>query len=152
MAIDVVFLEPCFPSNQREFVRALHAVGARVTGIGERPRSALDSELQHWLFHYEQIGNVTNEAEVEKTVRWLQEKVRVDRLEAVIEAHVMAAARVRERCGIPGTSTRTTFLCRDKPSMKDALRQAGVPCAQSIGSSDEHEIRDFATHVGFPLI
>jgi formate-dependent phosphoribosylglycinamide formyltransferase (GAR transformylase) len=152
MAIDVVFLEPCFPANQREFVRALHAVGARVTGIGERPKSSLDPELSHWLFHYEQIGNVTNEADVEKTVRWLQQKVHVDRLEAVIEAHVMCAARVRERCGIPGTSVKTTFLCRDKPSMKDALREAGVPCAQSIGSNDPDEIRAFAARVGFPLV
>jgi carbamoylphosphate synthase large subunit len=152
MTIDVVFLEPCFPANQREFVRALHAVGARVTGIGERPKSALDPELSRWLFHYEQIGNVTDDVEVEKVVRWLQQKIQIDRLEAVIEAHVMAAAKVRERCGIPGTSTRTTFLCRDKPSMKDALRAAGVPCAQSIGSHDEDEIREFANRVGFPLV
>ena len=152
MTIDVVFLEPCFPANQREFVRALHAVGARVTGIGERPKSALDGELSRWLFHYEQIGNVTDEVEVEKVVRWLQQKIHIDRLEAVIEAHVMAAARVRERCGIPGTSTRTTFLCRDKPSMKDALRSAGIACAQSLGSHDEDEIRAFAVRVGFPLV
>jgi len=152
MAIDVVFLEPCFPANQREFVRGLHAVGARVTGIGERPKSALDPELQHWLTHYEQVSNVTDADAVEKVVRWLQQKVQVDRLEATIEAHVMAAARVRERCGIPGTSVRTTYLCRDKPAMKEALREAGVPCAQSIGSSDPAEIRDFAARVGFPLI
>jgi hypothetical protein len=67
--IDVVFLEPSFPANQREFVRALHAVGARVTGIGERPKESLDPELRHWLAHYEQIGNVTSEGEVEAKVR-----------------------------------------------------------------------------------
>src|SRR5437763_4512118 len=133
MPADVVFLEPSFPRNQREFVRALHAVGARVTGIGERPKEWLDPELRHWLTHYEQIGNVTDEAQVERAVRFVQSKVRVDRLEAVVEAHVMCAARVREMCGIPGTSVRTTYLCRDKPAMKDALRQAGIPCAQSIG-------------------
>jgi formate-dependent phosphoribosylglycinamide formyltransferase (GAR transformylase) len=152
MTVDVVFLEPTFPPNQREFVRALHAVGARVTGIGERPKGSLDPELSSWLHHYEQVGNVTNEAAVENAVRWVQQHVRVDRLEAVVEAHVLCAARVRERLGIPGTSERTTFLCRDKPAMKEALRAAGVPCAQSIGSSDEAEIRDFAATVGFPLV
>ncbi len=152
MPVDVVFLEPCFPANQREFVRALHAVGARVTGIGERPKESLDHELRHWLTHYEQVNNVTNVGDVERVVRWLQGRVRVDRLEAVVEAHVMCAAKVREACGIPGTSVRTTFLCRDKPAMKDALREAGVPCAQSIGSSDPDEIRAFAMKVGFPLI
>lgn len=152
MPIDVVFVEPCFPVNQREFVRALHAVGARVTGIGERPKSSLDPELRQWLTHYEEIPNVTSEAALERAVRFVQSKVRVDRLEATIEAHVMAAAKVREKCGIPGTSVKTTFLCRDKPSMKDALREAGVPCAQSLGSSSIDEIRAFADRVGYPLI
>jgi carbamoylphosphate synthase large subunit len=36
--------------------------------------------------------------------------------------------------------------------MKDALRAAGVPCAQSIGSADAAEIRDFAARIGFPLV
>jgi carbamoylphosphate synthase large subunit len=152
MPIDVIFIEPSFPLNQREFVRALHSVGARVTGIGERPKESLSDDLKHWLTHYEQVSNVTDDAQVERAVRFVQSKVRVDRLEAVVEAHMMTAARVREKCGIPGTSTKTTFLCRDKPSMKEALRAAGVPCAQSIGSGDVAEIKDFARRVGYPLI
>ena len=150
--MDVILVEPSFPANQREFARALHSVGARVIGIGERPKSSLDDGLRHWLAHYEEIGNVTDEAQLEKTVRWLQGRAKVERLEAVVEAHVMAAARVREKCGIPGTSVQTAFLCRDKPAMKEALRKAGVPCAQSIGSSDPAEIKEFAARVGFPLI
>src|SRR5436305_13494510 len=141
MTPDVVFLEPSLPANQREFVRALHAVGARVTGIGERPKETLGDDLKHWLTHYEQVGNITDADQVEKAVRFVQSKVRVDRLEAVVEAHVMCAAKVREACGIPGTSVKTTFLCRDKPAMKEALRSAGVPTAQSIGSADAAEIR-----------
>jgi carbamoylphosphate synthase large subunit len=152
MPVDVIFIEPCFPANQREFARALHAVGARVTGIGERPKESLDPELRHWLTHYEQVSNVTDDAQVERAVRFVQSKVKVQRLEAVVEAHMMTAARVREKCGIPGTSVKTTFLCRDKPAMKEALRAAGVPCAQSIGTADANEIRQFAKKVGYPLI
>jgi formate-dependent phosphoribosylglycinamide formyltransferase (GAR transformylase) len=152
MPVDVVFLEPSFPANQREFVRALHAVGARITGIGERPKSALDPDVRGWLTHYEQVANVTDEAQVERVVRWLQQRISVDRLEAVVEAHVMCAARVREKCNIKGTSLRTTFLCRDKPAMKDVLRAAGVACAQSIGSADVSELQAFARRVGYPVI
>ena len=150
--MDVVFLEPCFPYDQREFVRALHAVGARVIGLGERPKSALDEGHRHWLTHYEQIGNVTDEHEVARVVQRLQSVARIERLEAVVEAHVLCAARVRERLGIPGTSVRTTYLCRDKPTMKETLREAGVPCAQSIGSGDPTELRAFAARVGYPLV
>jgi len=64
----------------------------------------------------------------------------------------MAAARVREACRIPGTSVRTAFLCRDKPAMKQALREAGVPCAQSVGTDSFTEAHAFAERVGYPLI
>ncbi len=57
----VLFVEPTFPFNQRQFVRALHAVGARVTGIGEAPLEALDGELKGWLHGYEQVRSVVDE-------------------------------------------------------------------------------------------
>ena len=61
-----------------------------------------------------------------RQVRWAQDRLWVDRIEATIEAHTLATAHVREACTIPGTSVRTAWLCRDKPSMKQALREAGV--------------------------
>ena len=64
----------------------------------------------------------------------------------------MCAAHVREACGIPGTSVRTAFLCRDKPAMKEVLREGGIPTAQSTGASTGDEVRAFAAKVGFPLI
>jgi hypothetical protein len=152
MTMDVILVEPCFPRNQRQFARGLHAVGARVIGIGERPKEALDEELRGWLHHYEQVSNVCDEGALERAVRWCQKRAPAQRLEATIEAHVMAAARVRERCGIPGTSVNTAFLCRDKPAMKEALRRQQIPCAQSIGTSSADEARAFAERVGFPLI
>lgn len=148
----VIFVEPAFPYNQSKFVRALREVGALVTGIGEAPLEALPGELRHWLYGYEQVVSVVHEPSLLEAVRRVQEREWVDRLEATVEAHIMAAARVREACGIPGTSERTAFLCRDKPAMKEALRQAGVPTAQSIGSSSGEEIRAFAREVGYPLI
>ena len=148
----VVFVEPAFPRNQREFVRALSSVGARVTGIGERPLEALDHDLKGWLYKYEQISSVTDEDALLAAVRRVQAREWVDRMEATIEAHVLAAARVREACSIPGTSVRTAFLCRDKPAMKDVLRSAGVPCARSIGTRSAQEVRAFAEEVHFPLI
>lgn len=150
--MNVIFIEPAFPNNQREFVRALSAAGANVIGIGERPVSYLDDELKHWLGEYVQIDSVVNESSLLATVRAIQDKLWVDRLEATIEAHIMPAARVREATGIPGTSTRTAWLCRDKPAMKEALRQAGIPCAQSTRAESAADARAFAASVGYPLI
>ncbi len=148
----VLFVEPAFPSNQREFVRALHQCGARVTGIGERPIEALDGELRGWLQGYERVRSVVDEDALLEVVRRCQRRSWVDRLEATVEAHVLAAARVREATGIPGTSVRTTWLCRDKPAMKDALREAGVACAQSAPARSAEEVRTFVERIGFPVI
>jgi len=148
----VVFIEPRFPANQRLFVKALAETGARVSAIGEGSKDSLSDDLKHWLTHYEEVGNVTDGGQVLRAVRTIQSYAHVDRLEAVVEAHIMSTARVREACGIPGTSTRTAFLCRDKPAMKQVLSEAGVPCAQSTGASSLGEVIEFARRVGYPLI
>jgi carbamoylphosphate synthase large subunit len=150
--MNVIFIEPSFPYNQREFVRALHATGANVIGIGERPASFLDGEVKHWLADYVQVGSVVHEPTLLAAVRAVQKRLWVDRLEATVEAHIMHAATVREACGIPGTSVETAYLCRDKPAMKEALRRAGIPCAQSTRARTPDDARDFAAEVGFPLI
>ena len=148
----VLFVEPSFPHNQKQFVRALRSVGARVTGIGERPAEALPGDVREWLYRYERVSSVVDEPALHEVVRRIQAREWVDRLEATVEAHIMAAARVREACGIPGTSVRTAHLCRDKPAMKEALRAGGIPCAQSLGTGDPDAARAFARSVGYPLI
>ncbi|HEY2442281.1 MAG TPA: hypothetical protein VGI31_04030 [Streptosporangiaceae bacterium] len=150
--MNVVFVEPFFPPSQRHFVRALAEAGATVTGIGEYPADALDEQLRSWMHHYEQVPSVTDVGAMTQRVRQVQDKLWVDRLEATIEAHTMAAAQVREDCTIPGTSVQTAWLCRDKPSMKQALREAGVPTAASAAVSTAAEVHAFAERVGFPLI
>jgi hypothetical protein len=150
--MNVVFVEPAFPPTQRHFVRALAEVGGTVIGVGERPSEWLDDELRSWMSHYHVVPSVVDVGVMTDTVRWLQDKVWVDRIEATIEAHTLTTAQVRENCTIPGTSVRTAWLCRDKPSMKETLRDAGVPTAASTGASTADEVRDFARAVGYPLI
>lgn len=150
--MNVVLVEPYFPANQRQFARALAEAGATVTGIGEYGPDVLDDQLKGWLHHYEQVPSVTDVDAMTRAVRWVQDKLWVDRLEATVEAHTMAAAQVREACTIPGTSVRTAWLCRDKPSMKEALRSAGVPTAASAAVSSAAEARAFAEQAGFPLV
>jgi carbamoylphosphate synthase large subunit len=148
----VILVAPEFPANQRQFARGLREVGARVTGIGERPLDWLGPELRQNLHHYEQIRSVCHEPELLAAVRRIQGKGWVDRLEATIEAHILPTARVREAAGIPGMTEQAALVCRDKPIMKDFLRKRGIATAQSLGSADRQEIVDFAQREGFPLI
>jgi len=150
--VNVVFVEPFFPPTQRNFVRGLAEAGATVIGIGEYPADAMDDQLRGWMTHYHQVQSVVDVGALTDTVRWVQDSLWVDRLEATIEAHTLPVAQVREACTIPGTSVRTAWLCRDKPSMKQALRDAGVPTAASTAASTAGEVQAFAERVGFPLI
>ena len=150
--MNIIFIEPSFPYNQREFVRGLHQAGATVIGIGERPQEHLADDIKGWLSHYVQVKSVVHEPSLLRAVQHVQGRVYVDRLEATVEAHIMAAARVREAAGIPGTSVRTAYLCRDKPAMKEVLREAGIACAQSTRAGEPEEAREFARREGYPLI
>src|SRR5215203_4804629 len=151
-SVNVVFVEPSFPPTQRNFVRGLAEVGATVIGIGESSTEALDEEFKGWMTHYHHVPSVVDVGVMTDAVRWIQGQVWVDRLEATIEAHTLAAAQVRENCTIPGTSVRTAWLCRDKPSMKEALRAAGVPTAASAAVHTAAEVYDFVNVIGYPII
>jgi carbamoylphosphate synthase large subunit len=150
--VNVVFVEPFFPPTQRHFVRALAEVGATVIGIGESPAEMLDEQLKSWMSHYHQVPTVVDVGILTDAVRWIQDKLWVDRMETTIEAHTMSVAQARENCTIPGTSVHTAWLCRDKPSMKDALRAAGVPTAASMAADSAEQVLAFADAVGYPLI
>src|SRR5262249_15562371 len=92
--MNVVFVEPFFPANQRNFPRALAEAGATVIGVGEYPLDAMDDQLKGWLHHYERVPSVTDVEAMTRAVRWVQDKLWVDRLEATVEAHILATAQV----------------------------------------------------------
>jgi carbamoylphosphate synthase large subunit len=148
----VILVEPAFPVNQRQFVRALKHAGVAVSAIGERPYEYLDGQLKEWLTWYEQVPTVCEPEYLFKATRRMQQRGWIDRMEATVEAHMKCAAEVREMCRIPGTSVDTTLKCRDKPLMKEVLREAGIPCAKSTGASSAAEVKEFIRQVGYPVI
>ena len=150
--MNIVFVEPGFPANQRRFVHALASVGATVYGIGESTDEELGEELRESMAGYYRVGNVTDADQLIEAVRHFQRFAWIDALEATVESYTLPAARAREATGIPGTSVRTTWLCRDKPSMKEALRRAGVPTAASAAVDSSQEAKAFADRVGYPLV
>ena len=148
----IVFVAPHFPSYQRQFVRGLKEVGARVTGVGEADFYELPEDVRGWLDWYERVGSVTDEGALTEAVRRVQARGWVDRLEATVEAHMLSAARAREACTIPGLSYEQTLLCRDKPLMKDFMRRHGVPTAASSAAHSAEEVRAFVREHGYPVV
>ena len=66
--MNVIFVEPFFPQNQRRFVAALAGVGANVIGVGEYAESDLGDELRGQLGAYYQVSNVTDEGQLNAAV------------------------------------------------------------------------------------
>jgi hypothetical protein len=152
MGKHVVFVGPDIFSAYVEMVRGLKQAGAVVTGIGHTPKARLDERLKGWLDHYERVGNVMDPGTVFEALRQVDRLRSVDLVETGDESLIIPVAKVRESLGLPGLSVRSAMLCRDKPSMKAALRQAGVPCAASAAVSSKKELLAFAEREGFPLI
>jgi len=148
----VIFMAPNFPANQRQFVRALHAVGAKVTGIGDSPVEYLDSELKSWLSGYEHIPSLADEAALLNAVHRIQRRGWVDRLECTVEAIMLTTARVREQARIPGLSVDQVLVCRDKYVMKQYLRDRGIPCAKTAAINTIEEGKKYANEIGYPVI
>lgn len=153
MPIHVIFLEPGFPANQRDFVRALRQVGALVTGIGTAPLHAYDSELQSWMYGYEQVASTASVEAITRAVKTIQQRGPwVHRLESTVEALMLPAAEARAATGIPGMSIEQTILVRDKYKMKQFLEARGVRCAKSAEVGTPEAAKAFVDQVGFPVI
>ena len=148
----VVFIEPRFPA-QPEAVRPGARRDRRDRHRDRRGQQGLARRRAQALAHALRAGRQrrATKPRCSRALRFIQRTTHVDRLEATVEAHIMPTAKVREAAGIPGTSVRTAFLCRDKPAMKEVLREGGVPCAQSTGASTRApRSRAFAEQVGYP--
>lgn len=148
----ILFLAPEHPPLHRDYVRSLKEVGARVLGIGHRPLAGLDAELKGWLDGYESVASLFDETQLLAAATRLCRKHAADRVEAVDEMLTLAAARLREGLGLPGLSVEKAVLCRDKTTMKEALRAGGIPCAASAAVASHREALSFAEEHGFPLI
>ncbi|MCB1058093.1 MAG: ATPase, partial [Acidobacteria bacterium] len=152
MTRHVVFVGPDVFDVYQEFARGLKEVGARVTGIGHTPPQRLPPALGQWLDGYHRITSLLDAAEILEAVRSIDRERSVELVETADESLVLATAEAREALSLPGISAHTARLCRDKTAMKEALRQAGVPCARSTAVSSAEEALRFAEEVGYPLV
>lgn len=148
----IVLLGPDLFAAFHDFARAAKDLGVRVSGIGSTPQSRLRAGLKRHLDAWDQVRNPFDPHEVALAVRRLARAAPVDSLETVEERLIESAAGAREELGLPGLSLRSARLCRDKPAMKQALREAKIPCAESAAVASPGALREFAEIHGFPLI
>jgi hypothetical protein len=136
----------------QEFARGLKQAGARVVGVGSTPRDGLRAGLRRWLDDWIEVRSPFDGESVARELGRHAAAKSIDRLEAVDERLIVPAAVARKRLGLPGQSVESARLCRDKPSMKAALRKAGLPCAESAAAASLVELESFVERVGYPVV
>ena len=150
--MDVLMISPGYPAEMPIFTAALAAEGANVIGVGDQPVSSLPDAARHALSRYVQISSFTDEERAVGEVLDALRGANIDRIESMWEATMYLAARLRERIGAPGLDVAGTIPFRDKESMKQVLRAAGIRVPRSVRASTIAEVRAGAEEVGYPLI
>lgn len=150
--MNVAFISPAYPPEQQDFSRGLREVGARVIGIGDGPQGSLPPKVQAALAAYLQTGNLFDELRAAERIAQALKGHTIDRVESNWEPTVLLAARVRELLGVPGMSYDTALGFRDKETMKERLRKAGVRVPHSFRVRTADEAMQAAEQVGYPLI
>jgi biotin carboxylase len=148
----VVFLNPVHPVEMQDFTRALAQIGASVYGVGDASPHALPDKVRASLAGYLQVPRLLDEDDVvARTADWMG-GARPDRVETCWEPLVLAAAKLRDRLGVPGMSHDVALGFRDKDLMKQRVAAAGVPVPAAARVRTTDEARRAAAVIGYPLI
>jgi hypothetical protein len=145
-------ISPGYPAEMGYFTRGLHGVGAQVVGLGDGPAQGLPPEVRRVLQGYIQVRSLWDEPAVIAEVREVAARVPIHRVECLWEPGMLLAAGLREALGLPGMTRAETIPFRDKVKMKDVLDGAGIRTPRHALATTVSEIREAATHIGFPLI
>src|SRR5581483_7293543 len=68
------------------------------------------------------------------------------------EYGVPFAARLAERCRVPGAGYGAARLLRDKHRQRQVTAAAGIPNPESVPVAGPDEVRKFMTDIGGPVV
>jgi len=150
--MNVLMISPGYPAEMPYFTRGLAEVGARVYGVGDQAKEALDPELKKSLHAYLPVKDLWNEDATAAKIREWVKGTTMDRVECLWEPGMYLAAKVRESLGVPGMTYAQTVPFRDKVEMKKVLEKAGVRTPRHARARSKKECWEVAERFGFPLI
>ncbi|MCI0339494.1 MAG: ATP-grasp domain-containing protein [Acidobacteria bacterium] len=134
-----------------DFIRECKSHGAQIVLItkekmlGEAwPRESLDELIA--------LPNDANLDLFIHLIGLLARQTRIDRVVALEEFDVLTAAQVREHFCLPGMTSATARLFRDKLAMAACARQAGVNVPEFVPLVNHDEVRQFMERVPPPWI
>ena len=134
-----------------EFLRECHRQGCRVLLLTEEqlrdsdwPREAIDD------FYY--VRRDMPEEDIRKGAAYLARKERLDRIVALDDFDVEAAAMLREYLWVPGMGETTGRAFRDKLAMRARARAAGIACPDFVPLLNDAAIDDWTSRIPPPWV
>jgi biotin carboxylase len=151
MPRNVLFVAPFPIETTMRFVRATSKLDdVRLLGIVHTPPEGDDARL------YDDMVCVTRPLDGQDVLDGVEVLRRrygqPHRIIGILEPLMVQIAEARAKFGVEGTRPKVAELFRDKASMKDALRAAGLPVARHKLVTCEADARAFAEEVGFPIV
>jgi hypothetical protein len=143
----------CIASYEKgqAFLEEMAAQGCNVVLLtAEKLRDAA------WPWHaIQQTHTFSNDAGPEEVLRLVQHLVRhmpMDRIVALDEFDLEAAALIREELRLPGMGQSVTRHFRDKLAMRGAARQAGIAVPEFIGIANHDDLVHFMANTQGPWL
>jgi hypothetical protein len=148
---NVVFVAPFpMPATMR-FANALAGLdGVRLIGVFQKPPEGANARLFHDIVT---TDNVIDPGSLVRAIGAIGGKYgKPFRILGVLENLQESLAVAREKFGVYGPDVETTRKFRDKGLMKDALRDAGIPCAAYARVTSTGDALGFVHQHGLPVV
>jgi formate-dependent phosphoribosylglycinamide formyltransferase (GAR transformylase) len=147
----VVFVAPFPIETTMRFVRAAARLeDVRLVGLVHTPPEGNDARLYHDIVR---VSDPLSLRDMLEGVELLKRRHgQPFRIIGILEALMVHMAETRAHFGVDGPDVKTASLFRDKASMKEALRSAGLPVARHRLIFGPECAESAANELGFPMV
>lgn len=149
----VIFVAPYFMDATERFISAATRVaGAQVGLVSCDPIEKLAAPIRDRLAGHYRIEGIQTEQIAEGVRALVSHLGSVDKLLGMLEQIQVSLGEIRQHMNIDGMGVQAARNFRDKSQMKNALRDAGVPCARHKLVENVDAGIAWAREIGFPVI
>ena len=145
----VLFVAPFLMDATVKFIQAAVGLpGVRLVVLTQDEHGALPDGAQRW------VGKdlLTARGITDAARQVIARTGGAHRITGILENIQTPIAAARAALKIPGIGPEAAERFRDKGLMKQALREAGVPCARFARLHSVDDAQKFAKEVGYPLV
>jgi biotin carboxylase len=144
-----VLVESNTTGTGRQFVQSARTLNYRPIVLAENP--ARYPYIKHDAVEFVQC-NTGDQDELRKVIDKLARDAKVAGIYSSSEYFIEAAAKLAQKCGLPGADPDAIRVCRNKAMQRESLQKSGlkVPAFQQVSSASE--VTDALCNIHVPVV